>query len=1048
MKSKIWVSEHMRSIEMPVRKDDGRFRGNRVAIICAGSPVAGRGGAERFYAGLKLGFEALGCAAEFVEVEADEPSVDKIVRNYSSAAALDLSRFDIVVSSKAPTYAIRHPHHVMFLNHAVRIFDDMFDDRFPDAHIEDHRDRARVHKADFDAVLAVRARMSQGHEITRRLMRWRGISSQVLHPPLGFNAFQPGSGPGDYFVIAGRLHPWKRFDLLIEAVRHSTRPLRLLIAGEGEHSSTLHKLTKGDPRIEFLGRISDEELTKLYSGAIAVPFVPQREDYGYVTLEAFASARPVLTCTDSGEPAHIVRNYETGLVVEPSPQAIAVALDWFWDNRDKAAEMGQRALKLVEAMSWRDTAYELACAAVDGLPEANKAPLKVSVLDMQPIDPPTGGGRLRLLGLYHNLGNNVECNYVGTYDWPGEKYRNHALSPTLIETDVPLSEAHHKAASDLAKRAGGKNVIDLAFSRQAHLSPDFVAAARKAAEEAHVVVFSHPWIYPLVKDKLRPNQVVIYESHNVEGFLRAQLLDDANPVEREVLEGLVEDELECGRRADWILTCSHEDLLRFNRLYGFSPAKMRVAPNGVMAFANPVPTAVDRAAKRRVVGLAENAFAGIFIGSGYGPNVDAAKFINEVLAAACPDVTFVIAGGVGAGLVAARPNVVVTGQLDDATRDAWYAAVDFAVNPMMAGSGTNIKMFDFMAMALPVVTTECGARGIETGGVETMCVVEPTADAFARAIAKLRSAELREAMGQSARLCVEEGYSWERISDLLGHFMAMREAMAAQSQPKFSVVIPSYERPGQLDDLMQALQGQIDRDFEVIVVDQSNEPWSGADTAWGFPLFYYHSPVKGAVRARNNGAMLAQGEVVAFVDDDCLPEPEWLFNARKYFDDPEVVGLEGLIRSDHEDDPDWRPVTNVGFEGIGFMTANLMVRSAAFQHLGGFDLQFDKPHFREDTDFGWRMQDLGKVPYGRDVIVFHPAQPRALERESLAARTRFFVKDALLWRKHQRRYRDLFIAEGHFLSTPGFKDALLDGFFDINMTEAQIPDWIMERLHD
>ena len=45
----------------------------------------------------------------------------------------------------------------------------------------------------------------------------------------------------------------------------------------------------------------------------------------------------------------------------------------------------------------------------------------------------------------------------------------------------------------------------------------------------------------------------------------------------------------------------------------------------------------------------------------------------------------------------------------------------------------------------------------------------------------------------------------------------------------------------------------------------------------------------------------------------------------------EVVGLEGLICSDHEDDPDWRPVTNVGFEGIGFMTANLMVRSAALR---------------------------------------------------------------------------------------------------------------------
>lgn len=1036
----------MHSIELPKRKDDGRFAGAKVAIVCAGSPIAGNGGAERFYAGLKFGFEALGCQTEFVIVEANEASVDQILENYDTAAEMDLSDFEIVVSSKVPTYAVKHRNHVMYLNHAVRVFDDMFEDRFPDAGLPDFFNRARIHQADFKALLGVRARMSQGHEITRRLMRWRGLSSRVVHPPLGYNAFEPGVGPGEYFLIAGRLHPWKRFDLLIEAVKHSSKPLRLVIVGEGEHGDALRELAGDDARIEFRGRVSDDELTKLYSDALAVPFVPCREDYGYVTLEAFASARPVLTCTDSGEPAHIVRNYRTGLVVEPTAAAVSKALEWFWDNRDEAQEMGRRGLAVVEAMSWRDTCYELACAAVDGPSDLDEPPLKVAVLDMQPIDPPTGGGRLRLLGLYHNLGDGVQCDYVGTYDWPGEKFRAHALSSTLFETDIPLTDAHHAAAAELAKRAGGKNVIDLAFSRQAYLSPDYVAAARNAVDAAHVVVFSHPWIYPLVKDVLRPNQVVIYESHNVEGFLRAQLLDDANPVERDVLERVVQDELECGRRADWILACSHEDVLRYNRLYGFSPEKMRVVPNGVMAFDKPVPSASERLVAREKVGLPSAAYAGIFIGSGYGPNIDAAKFINEKLSVECPQVTFVIAGGVGAGMIPANPNVIITGNLDEAARNNWYAAADFAVNPMMAGSGTNIKMFDFMAVGLPIVTTEIGARGIETGGAQFMSICAPSAQAFASAIDKLRDASLRTEMGRVARLCVEEGYSWERISGILGRFMGMRAAVAAQSKAKFSVVIPSYERPDQLSRLMAALQKQVDRDFEVVVIDQSKVVWTESEKHWGFPLTYFHSPVKGAVRARNNGAMLAQGEIIAFIDDDCLPEVEWLYNARKYFRDEKVVGLEGLIRSDHLDDPEWRPVTNVGFEGIGFMTANLMVRSSAFQHLGGFDLQFDKPHFREDTDFGWRLQELGDVPYGYEVVVFHPAQARSIERESQEARAKFFCKDALLWRKHPDRYRELFLAEGHFQGTPGFKSALLDGFRDIGLGIDDLPEWMNSRL--
>lgn len=203
-------------------------------------------------------------------------------------------------------------------------------------------------------------------------------------------------------------------------------------------------------------------------------------------------------------------------------------------------------------------------------------------------------------------------------------------------------------------------------------------------------------------------------------------------------------------------------------------------------------------------------------------------------------------------------------------------------------------------------------------------------------------------------------------------------------------------------------------------------------------MTYYHSPVKGAVRARNTGAMLAQGAIIAFVDDDCQPAEDWLLKARTYFADPAVVGVEGLIHSDHLGDPAWRPVTNVDFEGIGFMTANLLVRSGVFQFLGGFDLQFDRPHFREDTDLGWRLLELGKVPYAKDVKVFHPAQPRSNERESAAERVRFFQKDALLFRKHPEKYRQLFMAERHFEQTPGFRENLLAGF---KTSGIELPGW-------
>lgn len=1018
------------------------FQGKRVAVLTAGLSSGEKGGAERFYAGLSEGLKSIGCDVELIAVPSDEPTFEDILSNYQKCKELNLSSYDFVISTKAPTYAINHQNHVVYLVHTVRVFDDMFDVAFDCKSDHHYAQRAQLHEMDFQALSAAKARFAIGNEVARRLYRWRGLSCEVLHPPLAFNDFHVGKA-GNYFFLPGRLHPWKRIDLLIKAIKKSTLPMNLILAGVGEAQPYLKDLAGDDERIEFLGKIPDEQLVRLYADCLAVPFVPLREDYGYVTLEAFSSGKPVLTCKDSGEVSHFVRPYQTGLVVAPTPEHVRRGLEWLWTHREQTEAMGGQAKQLVSRMSWVETASALAEAALSPDRPVDERPLRVAVIDMQPIDPPIGGGRLRLLGLYHNLGRDITCTYLGTYDWPGEAYRSHKLSETLTEVDVPLSDAHHAAATTLSEKIKGKVVIDLAFSQQAHLSPKYINTAIEHISEADVVVFSHPWVYPLVKDHIRSGQTVIYDAQNVEGFLRAQFLDENNDIEGGILRQVVEDERDVGWAADWIICCSHEDMLRFNRVYGFPIEKMRVVPNGVMAFAEPTLTEDERRATRQALNIEDDDFLAIFIGSPYGPNVQAASFIVHQLAPAMPDVTFVIAGGVADGLSSSLPNVRLTGRISEQEKTQWLHAADIAVNPMEAGSGTNVKMFDFMGAGLPVVTTSIGARGIEVGGRHPMLVVAPTVEEFASAIGRLRDSQIRSNMGKVARQCVVDGYAWERISTQLGCFFKSRWHLAGQSKPLFSVVVPTYERHDQLDELFTNLQKQTERDFEVVVIDQSTERWPGSERSYGFPTTYFHTPVRGAVRARNTGAMLAQGSVIAFVDDDCRPLEDWLLNARSYFTDTDVIGVEGLITSDHLGDPNWRPVTNEGFEGIGFMTANLFVRSEAFHYLAGFDLLFDHPHFREDTDFGWRMLDLGKVPFAKDVTVFHPAQPRSKDRESSAERGRFFVKDALLYRKHPERYRQLFFAERHFDHTHGFRENLLTGFEGI---EIAPPEWMKAVL--
>lgn len=673
---------------------------------------------------------------------------------------------------------------------------------------------------------------------------------------------------------------------------------------------------------------------------------------------------------------------------------------------------------------------------------SRERPLRVAVLDMQPIEPAVGGGRLRLLGLYHALGDDFETRYVGTYDWPGPKYRRQMLSPTLEELLVPLSPEHFAAAEERAREAGGRVVIDSTFPELAHLSPDFIAAAREAVAAADVVVFSHPWIHPLVCDQLDPaRHLVVYDAHNAEGVLRMELLDDGG-AGTAIVRDVVRVERALCERADLILACSHEDRTAFNRLYDVPFARMRVVPNGTFTSRITPATADQKAAARKSLGLGRSPVA-FFIGSNYAPNAEAARFIVDVLAPALPNVEFVVAGGVGECLEGRpRPsNVRVPGILYEEARLAWLHAADVAINPMFSGSGTNIKMLDYMAAGLRIVTTEIGARGIETSE-DVFEIVEP--QAFAPRVKALlaggpRARECAKAASEQARMF----YSWERLSQELGRLLRRFAARRRERQPLFSVVVPTYERHALLGRLAENLSAQTLTDFEVIVVDQSSNVWPDCNTARSFDLLYIHTDLKGPGFARNTGAQFARGTVIAFVDDDCEPFPDWLEAAEKEFRTPEIVGLEGLVTSARSADSQWRAVTNEGFEGVGFMTANLFLRAETFHAINGFDIAFGDMPFREDTDLGWRAQELGTIPFSRRARVYHPPQSRAIERESLAARSRFFERDALLMRKHPEKYAELMRREAQWRTNPHFWTHFLNG---IRRYGVLIPDEVLAAM--
>jgi glycosyltransferase involved in cell wall biosynthesis len=267
---------------------------------------------------------------------------------------------DQVISFRFPSYAVRHPKHVCWLNHRMREYYDLWD-RFVrglgrKGRLKEGVRRRLYHAIDHRLLTRNVARLvAQSRTIQARLQRFGGIGSELLYPPPPERPYRTDAYGDEVFAVS-RLTPLKRLDLLVEAAAlMRNRSLRVTIAGEGEQEAELRAridaLGIGD-RVTLLGAIDEGCLVERYARCRAVYFGPLNEDYGFVTLEAFRSGKPVLTCLDSGGPTELVEDGRTGYVVEPSAQALADRLDALATDRSVAERMGEAARETASQHTW------------------------------------------------------------------------------------------------------------------------------------------------------------------------------------------------------------------------------------------------------------------------------------------------------------------------------------------------------------------------------------------------------------------------------------------------------------------------------------------------------------------------------------------------------------------------------------------------------------------------------------------------------------------------------------------------------------------------
>jgi glycosyltransferase involved in cell wall biosynthesis len=232
----------------------------------------------------------------------------------------------------------------------------------PKGRLKERLRKTFIHAADRYLLTHVSRLFVQSKTVQQRMAVWQSVNSTILYPPAPQRDYRC-DGYGPVFLFVSRLTRLKRADLLVRAL--ATPPanaIRLVIAGEGEERPALEQLAEElgvTDRITFAGRLSEDQLLDQLAICRAVCFPPFQEDYGFVTVEAFASRKAVVTCRDSGGPAELVRDGVNGFVVEPTPDALGRAMRRLADDPALAKRMGSAAHEAGAQLTWPETVRQL-----------------------------------------------------------------------------------------------------------------------------------------------------------------------------------------------------------------------------------------------------------------------------------------------------------------------------------------------------------------------------------------------------------------------------------------------------------------------------------------------------------------------------------------------------------------------------------------------------------------------------------------------------------------------------------------------------------------
>ncbi|MEZ5382061.1 MAG: glycosyltransferase family 4 protein [Microthrixaceae bacterium] len=613
-----------------------------------------------------------------------------------------------------------------------------------------------------------------------------GAEARVLHPPLAtewarrlaaVERPERHDDEGLRVLSVGRLEQAKRHDLALAAVRAMTAPARLRIVGSGPDADRLAALTDADDRVEIVGGLSDDGLAAAYAWADVAIFCPDREDYGLVALEALTAGRAMVATSDSGGALELLRaddgppaaspgagtgtpTQANSLIVKPTANSLGSALDALATDPARVRRLGEAARSTAAELSWDTT--------IDGLLDPPRGPHRrgrdrpfVVALSTYPVAGRPQGGPLRAFHLLSGLADAGARVKVISLTTDPDRAGNRRLAPNLDEEAVLISGRQSAAEHKMRLVSTTHAITDIAASLLWPATPRLAGALRSNLADASAAVLIQPFLASALAALAPSGLPVIYDAHNHESTLKNELLGGTRGG-RWLAAAATEAERAAVDLASAVIATTDADADLFERFDAVARARLHVIGNGAVVAGAAYTEGEQRSAiGRRLLqdlGLGDRQRLAVFVGSGHPPNIAAARHIIDALGRRS-DVAVALIGRHSEmlGRRGLPRGVAALGRVDDETLASYLAGADVALNPIDEGSGSNLKLIDYFAAGVPVITSAVGARGVPD--VRRFALVAAPG-ALGQALDTLWSDPGAPARARAARTWAEEHLDW------------------------------------------------------------------------------------------------------------------------------------------------------------------------------------------------------------------------------------------------------------------------------------------------